>query len=82
MMLHFELLMCSMVEFRTFPCGDEVKMNSQRRYDCNQMSRLACGSIGSVEMQQKQLVDDGAAAVMLTTCWTIGDVRDVVEGVL
>ena len=82
MLLHFELLMCSMIEFRTFPCGDEVKMNSQRRYDCNQMSRLACGSIGSVEMQQRQLVDDGAAAGQLAGCWTIEDVWDAAENVL
>lgn len=82
MLLHFELLMCSMIEFRTFPCGDEVKMNSQRRYGCIQMSRLACGSIGSVEMQQKQLVDEDAAAGQLAKCWTMEGVWDAAGDVL
>ena len=65
-----------------YQSGDEVKLNSHRRYDYVLMSSLAYDSIGSVEMQQKQLVDDGAAAGQLAGCWTIEDVWDAAENVL
>ena len=48
----------------------------------NETEREPLWVLMNVVTKQQQLVDDGAAAVKLTTCWTIEDVRDVVEGVL
>ena len=61
---------------------DEVKLNSQRRYDYILMRSLAYDSIESVEMQQKQLVDEDAAAGQLAKCWTMEGVWDAAGDVL